>query len=396
MSGLLFADDLLLVARSSAGLQTLLDLVKRRFDLLKLTISQEKSEIISPDNVTWELCDRHNNVEMTLKQVSQYKYLGTWTFGSLYRTIVEKQKNCVRIATKYKNCCIFVSKMGPDVVDVVLCTWCNVAIPAILSGCETIPFSETQILEVERIQSQVAKFALGVPISFPNISCQSELGMKTFRQLLYERQLKFFFRVLYQDSTRWSHQAIQDHMSGTWASPYMSYIYSLRSELGVYTASHIPSFWKLKTSQYFLDKCNAALANYCYVAKMTNFSRLKYVCENDLSSIITKFKYDNADLGNKTPRPGYSRKLFCPLCPTPHKTSCFHILFVCSSVSVPRATTGIQSFITVLTLKGVSLEDAFMIFVNGLDSDRKAVSMSSYLERARCMNDMRSEWLSRW
>ena len=396
VSGLLFADDLLLVARSSAGLQTLLDLVKRRFDILKLTISQDKSEIISPENLTWNLHDRYNNVEMSLKQVSQYKYLGNWTFGSLYKTIVEKQKNCVKIATKYKNCCIFVSKMGPDVVDVVLCTWCNVAIPAILSGCENIPFSETQIEEIERIQSQVAKFALGVQISFPNISCQSELGMKPFRQLLYERQLKFFFRILYQDSSRWSHQAILDHMSGTWSSPYMSYMYSIRSELGVYTASHIPAFWKMKTSQYFLDKCNAALATYDYVDRMTSFMRLKYVCENDLSSVITKFKFDNADLGNKAPRPGYSRKPFCPLCPTLHKTSCFHILFICSSVSGPRATTGIQSFITLLTLKGVSLEDAFKMFVNGLDSDKKPVSVSAYLERARCMTDMRTEWLSRW
>ena len=87
--------------------------------------------------------------------------------------------------------------MGPDVVDVVLCTWSNVAIPAILTGCEMIPFCETRIQEIERIQAQVAKFGLGVSKTFPNVSSQSELGLKPIRQLLFERQLKFFFRVLY-------------------------------------------------------------------------------------------------------------------------------------------------------------------------------------------------------
>ena len=215
VSGLLFADDLVLVARSAEGLKTVLNVVKKRFDLLKLTVSEEKSKVISPDDQAWDLFDRTSNVEMSLKQVAQYKYLGTWTFGSMYRTSADKQKNCVKTATKYKNCCIYVSKMGPDVVDVVMCTWRNVAIPAILAGCEMIPFSETKIQEIERIQSQVAKFALGVPVTFPNVSCQSELGLKPFKQLLFEKQIKFFFRLLYLPPDRWSHQALLDHMSGT-------------------------------------------------------------------------------------------------------------------------------------------------------------------------------------
>ena len=66
--------------------------------------------------------------------------------------------------------------MGPDIVDVVLSTWLNVAIPAILNGCDMIPFSDTNIEEIERIQAQVAKFALGVPISTPNVCAETELG----------------------------------------------------------------------------------------------------------------------------------------------------------------------------------------------------------------------------
>ena len=97
-------------------------MVKCRFDALKLVISDEKSQIISPDDETWELFDGSDNVEMTLQQVSLYKYLGTWTYNFMFKTGVEKQKLCVKTVEKYKGSCIYVSRIGPDVVDVVLCT----------------------------------------------------------------------------------------------------------------------------------------------------------------------------------------------------------------------------------------------------------------------------------
>ena len=37
----------------------------------------------------------------------------------------------------------------------------NVAIPAILTGCVMVPFCESRIDEMERVQSKVATFALG-------------------------------------------------------------------------------------------------------------------------------------------------------------------------------------------------------------------------------------------
>ena len=182
VSGLLFADDLVLVARSAAGLKSLLSLVKSGFDQLKLSINVEKSQVISPSaEDAWDITNDDGLVVMTLEQVELYKYLGTWTYNTMYRTIVEKQKLCVQTAHKYKSSCIHVSRMGPDVVDVVLCTWLNVAIPAILTGCEMIPFCETRIYEIERIESQIAKFALGVPVSCPNICAQTELGAQAIQ-----------------------------------------------------------------------------------------------------------------------------------------------------------------------------------------------------------------------
>jgi len=50
ISGLLFADDLLLVSRTANGLKKLLKLVKKGFNALKLTINCGKSNVISPED----------------------------------------------------------------------------------------------------------------------------------------------------------------------------------------------------------------------------------------------------------------------------------------------------------------------------------------------------------
>ena len=396
ISGLLFADDLVLVARSSSSLKSLLSLVKKGFDKLKLSMNVEKSQVISPVAEAWEIVDEAGNVALTLDQVAMYKYLGTWTYGSMYRTVVEKQRQCVATAHKYKSSCIHVSRMGPDVVDVVMCTWKNVAVPAILTGCEMIPFCETRILEIERTQAQVAKFALGLSSTSPNVCAQTELGLTPFRQLLFDCQLKFYFRALYIDGNRWVHQALLDHLSGLWCSPYLQHIALIRTMLGIHSPIAAPSSLKKITSGYFLSKLNSSITNYKWIDPVEKLSRAKYVCENKFAATIAEFKLDHAGLGDKNPRLGYQRKPLCPVCPLQVKNSGMHMLLECSSVSALRCTTGIRGFMTLCLDKGMTLSQCYHRFVNGLDSNGNALKVHDYLERGKCMYDMRELWLSKW
>ena len=396
VSGLLFADDLVLVAKSASGLKSLLSLVKKGFDKLKLTISTEKSQVVSPANEDWNIADDDGFVGLTLDQVDLYKYLGTWTYGSMYKTVVEKQKLCLKTAHKYKSSCIHVSRLGPDVVDVVLCTWSNVAIPAILTGCEMIPFCETRIIEIERIQAQIAKFALGLSSTSPNICAQTELGLKPFRQLLYDRQLKFYFRALYIGKERWVHQALLEHLSGTWASPYLSYISNIRGMMKIYSPVPAPSALKTLTAEYFLAKTNLQLASYKWLLPITKLQRSYYVSENEMSTVISEFKLDCPGLGAKQPRLGYERKPICPVCPFQAPNSGIHMLLQFSSVSTLRNKSGIQSFLTQCLLKDLTLEECYSHFVNGLDSNGNPLSVKDYLERGMCMRDMRDAWLNKW
>ena len=205
-SGLLFADDIVLISRSFGGLESLVALVKRHCDSLKLVISPSKSNLVTPDDVDHlVLLDDLNQVTLSLSKVLSYKYLGTETTLLMSTTGSKRQHKCILTAKRYKFACFHVGRTGPDVVDTVLATWSNIAIPSMLSGCEVIPFSDVTIDAIERIQSQLAKHALGLPQSTPNLCAQTELGLKPFRMLLYQHQLSFYTRVMnrvYQKTTK--------------------------------------------------------------------------------------------------------------------------------------------------------------------------------------------------
>ena len=92
--------------------------------------------------------DADGSVSLSLKQVIQYKYLGSHVYPSMSKTAREKVKQCVIKARKYKGSCICISHDGPDRVDMILATWSNVALPSILYGCEMIPFCDTAIKDI--------------------------------------------------------------------------------------------------------------------------------------------------------------------------------------------------------------------------------------------------------
>lgn len=211
------------------------------------------------------------------------------------------------------------SRRGPDVVDVALATWSCVAVPSILFGCETIPFTNTKIEKLERIQCQVAKRVLGVPVSSPNVCTQTELGLRSLRHLLYERQLKYYTRVLHLPKERWVNRALMEHLQGSWPSPYLAYITKLRCELGMVDYILSARMVEIKLSFHFtvdLNQKTRAMLLLAIGQVESLPDRQRYVLEGPYSSWMSKFRLANAGLGNRAPRRvGEGRRRNCPLCP---------------------------------------------------------------------------------
>ena len=308
----------------------------------------------------------------------------------------KRQQRCIHTAKRYKFACFYVGRTGPDVIDTVVATWSNIAVPSMLSGCEVIPFSDTTIDSVERIQSQLAKHVLGVPQSTPNVCCQTELGLRPFRMLLYQHQLSFFVRVMNLPAGRWVRKVMSAHLDGTWDSPYMAYISKVRQRINLLAAPPTIHFLKTHLNSWFLAHTNLSLSllSVNCVPLLTSFGRARYVREHDGCSVLARFKFCNASLGNRAPRPGRQRMVVCPLCTGVLDEA--HVAFICPALDeYRRVHTDIMVFITMCGARGVLRNLAYKMYLGGVHWNQTQVSTAAYLGRGLVLGLVLAEWLRR-
>ena len=299
VSTLFFADDIVLIARDAEGLRRLRNIVQKHCRELNMSISVSKSKVMSTSHDLWELID-DDKVIGTLDKVLSFKYLGVQTTLSPRKSAAVMMDRARSLAKSYKKTCISLGHDGPDTVDLTLCLWQNIAIPSILYGCEVVPFSASAIDEIERLQSSIGKFTLGLPPSAPNISSTTILGVAPFRELLYSMQLKYLARLLNQDQLRWSKDAFMDHIEGDWQSPYVKYLGVICDEVGLLKWPTSAKQVEVVLRCHFMEMNNEAIDRLSLPALRSQDSRLRmgFVNESKESQVYPALSPDMPDQSN--------------------------------------------------------------------------------------------------
>ena len=258
VSALFFADDFVLIARTADGLRQLHRIVQLHCSRLRMTLSISKSKVMSSSHDVWELFDGEEIIGC-LEKVLQFKYLGVETCLSSFKAGNAMRRRATALANSYRGACIRIARDGPDVVDLAMSLWTNVAMPSLLYGCETIPFTKQVIDDISRLQSSVGKFNLGLPKCAPNISSSVILGIKPFKELLYAAQLKFYVRLAKQSNDRWSKDALLDHLCGGWPSPYIQMLGSIKQEVGMFRWPVSNRHIDIVLSHHFMEITNTEI-----------------------------------------------------------------------------------------------------------------------------------------
>ena len=397
ISALFFADDIVLFSPTAKGLKNLIKIVHKHCDLMKLSISESKSKVMSSSITDFTFLDDFGEEVLTLDKVALYKYLGLDMYGSVWKTNIEKQRKAVLKARQFKGACLSIANRGPDVSSLASCMWLNMAIPSILYACESIPFSDSNILCINRVQSQLAKALLGVPISAHNFVAQTEMGFRDFAHSLWSQQLKAFTRWRDLPDSRWAKLAMLEHLTSTeWHSKYFEYIVKVKNTISlpyVYSEQMI----ELHLSDYFLKKLNSEIvkANLPSYKPVSVISKNTFVNESELSAMLTGIKV-NYCKNNQTQ--GTGRNRVCPFCPgvvgrIGPPASEFHVTWVCPKVENVRKMSGITWFKNQVSMNLVNDDDSFYMYVNGLDVSNNKVSQAVIDDRIRSLSSVRSAWL---
>ena len=286
VSALFFADDFVIIARTAEGLRELQKIVQHHCSRLRMKLSISKSKVMSSSHDVWELY-HGDEIIGCLEKVLQFRYLGVETCLSPSKSGRAMMKRATALASRYRGACIRISDDGPDIVDLAMSLWTNVAMPSLLFGCETVPFTEQAISEISRHQSSVGKFNLGLPACSPNISSTVILGLKPFKQLLYAAQLKFYVRLSNQSRQRWSKDALLDNLSGGWPSPYIKMLSQIKQEVGMVKWPVSNRHVDIVLNHHFLEQTNSEIQrlNLPALVPLSKRQRMNHVDESSESKV---------------------------------------------------------------------------------------------------------------
>ena len=389
---LFFADDIILLSPTAGGLRKLLAITQRHFKSLKLGFSRSKTQVISPSTTDFTVFDYKEEEVFTLQKVVEYKYLGLQIHKSLFKTVVERQKKAIKTANQFKGACLSIAFRGPDVSILASCLWLNVAIPTILYGCESIPFSETHISSLNRIQSQLAKGVLGVPISSPNFVAQTELGFKHFSHTLWSLQLNAYLRWRDMTFDRWPKKAMLEHLSGNWDSKYFKYISTIKNTIGlpfIYSQNMIAEY----LNNHFINRLNDEVTKSKLPAyrQVASIQRNTFIHEGPSSALAVGMKVNNC---KNNPTQGIDHSKSCKFCPG-QLASEFHVAWKCPKLSKLRKDLGINIFKNTCSLQEYRDDmETYYLYINGMDSSGNLVTCLQFDERVKVLSEIRTQWFT--
>ena len=340
----------------------------------------KKSMVVSPSINTWDIVDEKEEVYDCFEKVCYYKYLGIETHGSMSKTSTAKQLKIVKAARRYRGACRYLSRRGPDVVDVSVCSWRNVAIPALLFGVETVVFTKKTIENLEQQQARWAKETLRLPKYSPNIAAQLLLGAPPVRQLIYHQQLKFFMRLNSLPSTRYAAQALREHESGGWESKYLSNIHDIQLKLNMLDLPRDQEYLGVAMEQFgeeWLEEKMASISGLPEAAKELQDGRVRSAREGEGWAWVNRAIMGASGVRLNGVVREWNRMCDDDLVPNTD----LHCVAHCSRTKRERRDTGISMYFTSSAIKGISEERAYSNFILGLNWEGAEIPLKDYQER---------------
>ena len=235
-TGLLFADDLLILGRTNDEIYEKLKLVQDCCTLNKMEINFGKTKILDKEkDRLWPVWNEDSQNTDDIEAKLSFSYLGvpvsfkgqiSWTYGPHFDQIISRAK-------KYKSAIYKIAVNSIDRGETIKVCWENVALPSILFGCETTVFTLQSLKTLEKIQCEIAKLCLGVRCDTSGLGSRVEAGMMSIKSRIMIRQLNYMNSVLLRPNSIVYH-ALIENTNGQWSSPLRKLWSDIKSKSHTY------------------------------------------------------------------------------------------------------------------------------------------------------------------
>ena len=119
-----------------------------------------------------------------------------------------------------------------------------------------------------------------------------------------------------------------------------------------------------------------------------------YVFDHKYLAVIAAFRLGSVNLGQTLPVFNLELKT-CPLCSTLSPNNEEHLLITCPALKRTRQDTGISRFMMCCSLKNLSPQQMFRMYVGGLDLLGHPLGLKDFLQRGAAMSAMHSAWIAK-
>ena len=301
INNLLFADDLVLISQDACTMHFLLSVLTKWSADFKMTISIDKSEIISTRTGPWELYAYEEDEFVEIKSVDSFKYLGVNVTRTLSKTTIKTKKSMLKKAKSYAGALLRLRATDVDKVETITKLWQAVGLSRVIYGLESVPLDDTTYRELEEVQASMGKQILGVRQSTGSIMVATDLGIKPIKFPIYKRKLAFFFRAL-SENFKGSElvRSCMDWHINAGTTKYMEEINQIKVETGVIEEQG----WRKKFGDWEIqnvtDTLNTRYKSLLGIRTPTRWWRVaSYVNESEESAIIARVRGGCYGLGNR-------------------------------------------------------------------------------------------------
>ena len=245
LGGLLFADDLVLMAENVGDLKRLVEVTNEFMHERKLEINVGKSASMRVGRKRAEgvkIKITRDGKEEEMEEVNVYKYLGVKLgnnriFGYQMDEVVKNLK--WKIAS-------LKAKVGdlPDVVAGSDIVWNRAMRPALLYGAEIIEYSKAWVKKLEVAQNQVARWLTGTSQRASRVGLSGEMGWRKMETEIWERKLVCYGVVQGMAENRWPKIILKEMEEDPSTKSWLATVKGTMLKVGITYTGQSPKQWK--------------------------------------------------------------------------------------------------------------------------------------------------------